>query len=83
MEIPRRTSFSLQGKGTADGLCYVRLRLSMPRQGRREWTLRNKINAKDWDAEGGCPKGRSKAAAAVAREMQEMEKTPPETFSLS
>lgn len=81
MEIPRRTSFSLQGKGTADGLCYVRLRLSMPRQGRREWTLRNKINAKDWDAEGGCPKGRSKAAAAVSREMRDMENTLRETFS--
>lgn len=81
MEIPRRTSFSLQGKGTADGLCYVRLRLSMPRQGRHEWTLRNKIGAKEWDAEGGSPKGRSRAASAVTREMRDMEDTLRETFS--
>lgn len=81
MEIPRRVAFSIQGKGTADGLCYVRLRLSMPRQGRHEWTLRNKIQAKEWDSAGGCPVGRTKAATAVSREMRQSEDTLREVFT--
>lgn len=81
MEIPRRVAFSIQGKGTADGLCYVRLRLSMPRQGRHEWTLRNKIEAKEWDAAGGCPIGRTRAATAVSREMRQSEDTLREVFT--
>lgn len=81
MEIYRRTSFSLHDKHTADGLAYVRFRLSMPGQGRREWPLRHKIAPAEWDAALRAPKPRSRAGAAVAREMRAWEEAEREAFS--
>lgn len=81
MEIARKTSFTIHDKHTADGLAYVRFRLSMPRQGRREWTLRNKIAPAEWDAALRAPRARSRRGAAVAREMRAMEEATREAFS--
>lgn len=81
MEIYRKTSFSLHDKHTADGLAYVRFRLSMPGQGRREWPLRHKIAPAEWDAALRAPKPGRREGEAVAREMRAWEEAAREAFS--
>lgn len=66
MSFKRTISFALVP--CARGLCQVRCRVSMPKQGRREFVLNARISPADWDASAQRPRPRK--AADVSEEIR-------------
>lgn len=77
MSYKRTVAFALTP--SAKGLCAVRCRLSMPRQGRREFALTERLRSEEWDTTAQRPKPRK--AKAVATEIAAVIAAIDQTFA--
>lgn len=81
MAIPRHLAFCLSRTEGKTRLCVARMRLSMPRQGRKEWKLRTHIEEKDWDPEAMSGRLTTPRGRELVKEIEEARAAVDEVFA--